>query len=97
MACDNEYKHVSLKDLQNYFKRSDYFGNLTDEELKLIQKNLGIQASINPSVILSTYKEVYTLKTQSQLKTSNVYVIQDFQTIYQTSDGKVMGGEYMPS
>jgi hypothetical protein len=36
MACDNEYKHVSLKDLQNYFKKSDYFGNLTDEELKLI-------------------------------------------------------------
>lgn len=100
MACDNEYKHVSLKDLQNYFKRSDYFGNLTDEELKLIQKNLGITtgSDLNPSVILTTYEEVYNLKTQQQLKTSNVYVIQDFQSIYQASDGSICGTDnFLPS
>lgn len=100
MACDNEYKHVSLKDLQNYFKKSDYFGNLTDEELKLIQKNLGIStgSDLNPSVILTTYEEVYNLKTQQQLKTSNIYVIQDFQSIYQASDGSICGtAKFLPS
>jgi hypothetical protein len=38
----NEYRHVCFKDLDNYFKRDDYFSDLTSQEKKLVRKNLGL-------------------------------------------------------
>lgn len=38
----NEYRHVCFKDLNDYFKRNDYFEGLTDPEKQLILNNLGI-------------------------------------------------------
>ena len=52
MEC-NEYRHVCLKDLENYFKKDQYFGDLSEEEIKLIQKNLGINASSSGGTVVS--------------------------------------------
>jgi hypothetical protein len=59
----NEYRHVCFKDLKNYFKRDDYFGNLLDSEKKLIRENLQV-ASVDDikeresGVAEGTYEEI---------------------------------------
>ena len=32
MACNNQFRHVCLKDLENYIKRDEYFSDFSDEE-----------------------------------------------------------------
>ena len=38
----NEYRHVCFKDLENYYKKTDYFSGLTYDEKKLIRQNLEV-------------------------------------------------------
>ena len=100
MACNNQFRHVCLKDLENYIKRDEYFSDFSDEEKAIIKKNLGITTSgefseYDPIVHLLTYDTVLQLKEFEELKVGHVYVIQDFQTIYSDgSDGVMKGKTY---
>lgn len=93
MEC-NEYRHVCFKDLENYFKKDEYLGGLTEDEQALIRKNIGISDSIledsDYRIIQGTYDEIKQLADTSQLRIGNIYIITDFRTIYQCDD-KVLG------
>lgn len=98
----NDYRHVCFKDLENYFKRDDYFGNLTSPEKKLILENLGAASSldikeIELGVVEKTYEEIKTLADSSQLILKNRYIISDFQTIYTSNTGATWGIDVNPS
>ena len=98
MACNNQFRHVCLKDLENYIKRDEYFSDFSDEEKAIIKKNLGITTSgefseYDPIVHLLTYDTVLQLKESEELKVGHVYVIQDFQTIYSDGSNGVMKGK----
>ena len=45
MACNDDFRHVCYKDLENYVKRDQYFADFNPEEIALIQKNLGIDTT----------------------------------------------------
>lgn len=42
MKCNNEYRHVCYKDLQEYIKRTTYFSDFLDIEKELVKRNLKI-------------------------------------------------------
>lgn len=104
MACNDEFRHVCLKDLENYIERDKYFSDFTKDEIALIQKNLGIitpeddKDNYNPTLLIDTYEGVYNQATISNLKVGYIYVIKDFRSIYLDIDGNVCGtDDYMPS
>ena len=80
MACDNQFRHVCLKDLENYIKRDEYFSDFSDEEKAIIKKNLGITTSgesseYDPIVHLLTYDTVYKKQNAKELQVRHIYVI----------------------
>lgn len=101
MNCNDDFRHVCFKDLEHYFKKDEYFGDLSEDEIKLIQKNLGIinkeedpsQDSYNPTVIISDYDSIYNLTQNAGLKVGYVYIINDYSTIYIDKRGEVHSGE----
>lgn len=99
MEC-NEYRHVCLKDLENYFKKDQYFGDLSKEEIELIQKNLGIitsntgtSESGNGTIIKASYNQILGQAQVSNLKINNLYIIEDYQTIYSDINGVTCKGD----
>jgi len=62
MACNDQFRHVCLKDLEDYIKRDEYFSDFSDEEKAIIRKNLGLTASgesdYNPTIFSMTHKEM---------------------------------------
>ena len=104
MACNNDqFRHVCLKDLENYIKRDKYFSDFTKDELALIQKNLGYLTSddldkYTPQVIKGKYSEIQALAAFSSLKIGYIYVITDFRTLYLDEDNKICGfDDHIPS
>ena len=103
MSCDNQFRHVCLKDLDNYVKRDTYFSDFSEEEIKQIQKNLGIVISedteeFNPILISGTYAQVVQQQQSGNLKIGYVYVITDFRSIYLDCDNNVCGTDaFIPS
>lgn len=103
MSCDNQFRHVCLKDLDNYVKRDTYFSDFSEEEIKQIQKNLGIVISgdteeFNPILISGTYAQVVRQQQLGNLKIGYVYVITDFRSIYLDCDNNVCGTDaFIPS
>lgn len=103
MSCDNQFRHVCLKDLDNYVKRDTYFSDFSEEEIKQIQKNLGIVISgdteeFNPILISGTYAQVVQQQQLGNLKIGYVYVITDFRSIYLDCDNNVCGTDaFIPS
>lgn len=97
MKCDNEFRHVCIKDLEDYIKRADYFSNYTDEEIKLIQKNLNLP-TIRNLVITGDYNTILNLKNTSKLELGCVYVINNFRSIYLDKDDTICGlDSHIPS
>lgn len=101
MACNEEYRHVCFKDLENYFKKDQYFNDLSDEEKALIRKNLGIPEAedydtFNPTAIIGNYNYIKNLVDLAQLQLGYVYIINDFRSIY-TIDNEVLGLDKVPS
>ena len=101
MNCNNEFRHVCYKDLENYFKKDAYFSDLSDNEKALIRKNLGIsedsgQEDHNTEVIVGTHNYIKGLVDLSQLKIGSLYVINDFRSIYSIGD-EVLGLDKVPS
>lgn len=100
MAAE-DFRHVCFKDLENYFKKDEYFSGLTENEKELIRKNLGILTSdgntsgecpsqSNNCVIKGSYKNIKELADMGMLHIGNVYIIDDFQSIYKC-DEEVLG------
>ena len=90
---DQLYKHVLFKDLQDYLKRDDYLGGFTTTEQNWIRKNIGALSQKDAQAILDrqisgvklgTYKEINKLVKEGQLIPGFLYVITDYQTIYQS-------------
>lgn len=103
MSCNDEFRHVCLKDLKHYFKKDDYFGDLSKDEIALIQKNLGITTTTsddkdyNPVVIVGTYEQILNQAQTNSLKIGYVYVISDFRSIYLDKENNILGINNIPS
>lgn len=99
MVCNDEFRHVCLKDLENYIKRDTYFSDFTEEEIKQIQKNLGIStckdnintSKYNPTLISGTYEQIAQQQQLGNLKVGYVYVIKNFRSIYLDRDNNICG------
>lgn len=101
MACNDQFRHVCLKDLEDYIKRDEYFSDFSDEEKAIIRKNLGLTASgesdYNPTIFSMTHKEMTEfLQDHKKLNVGYIYKITDFQTIYKEGD-QVCGLDHIPS
>lgn len=95
-----QFRHVCFKDLKNYFRIDDYFGNLSDSEKQLVRTNLNVPSIdniISQSTIKGTYKEIKALSDTKSLLLQNKYIISDFQTIYEANNGEVWGNVLYPS
>lgn len=94
MSSQN-YRHVCFKDLENYFKKDEYFGDLSDEEKKLIIQNLGISSY---STVILPYQELKSIVDDNDLQIGGIYIVNDFQSIYKY-DNHVLGydGSIFPS
>lgn len=98
----NDYRHVCFKDLEGYFKKSDYLGGLSESEKKNIRNNLEVPSLEEVSsklggVVEGTYEEIKELVDTNQLNSFCVYVITDFQTIYKSNTNEVWGLNVEPS
>lgn len=98
----DNYRHVCFKDLDNYFKRSDYFGDLTEIELNQIRQNLNVPSrqeidSREGGIIIDTYEQIKKLSDSDSLNPDCIYVVNDFQTIYESNTGEVWGLDLEPS
>lgn len=86
----NDYRHVCFKDLENYFKKSDYFGGLSDLEIESIRTNLDVPSikDLNEKqggIVELTYEELKLKVDESNLNPYCTYVITDFRTIYESN------------
>lgn len=91
MKCvPNLNRHVTFKDLQNYFRKSEYFGDLTDDEKALVRENLGLSAG---SIFSGTYNEILQMAKKEFLDLGATYIITDFRSIYETEDEQIFGTE----
>lgn len=97
----SEYRHVCFKDLDHYFKRDDYFSDLTSQERKLIKKNLGIDQNDEKIdegfIVKGTYLEIKDLVDNGKLNLNSRYIVTDFRTIYKSNIGEVWGDAINPS
>lgn len=103
MSCSNQFRHVCLKDLENYIRRDTYFSDFSEEEIAQIQKNLGIVVNngideYNHILITGTYNQIIQQQQLGNLKIGYVYIITDFRSIYLNDDNVVCGTEaFIPS
>ena len=91
---DMLYKHVLFKDLIPYLKRTDYLEGFTATEQSYIRRNIGaigedrladqISEALNSLSSLS-YDELLAAKTNKTLVPGYTYVIDNFQTMYQSN------------
>lgn len=98
MNCNNDYRHVCFKDLDNYFRKDLYFSDLTESEKELIRDNLDISSNeelIN-RLVIDTYDNISSLIATGSLILNNIYIINDFKSIYEIN-GEILGDSYIPS
>ena len=103
-----DYRHVLFKDLKNYLSKRDYLSGFTPTEQAWIRKNIGAASAdavdaIKGKAISVTYDELENKIENESLVVGAVYLITDFQTIYQSktlnSEGKYVtfGSDIHPS
>lgn len=79
-------RYACLEDLNNYFKKRDLLGGLTELEKTKLRHNIGIPESINENqVIYITYSMLYELLLRESLSPGTIYIITDFQSIYSSN------------
>lgn len=102
--CEN--RHVCLKDLESYRRKDDYFADYSKLEKEEIKKNLGVldksdvlelYKNYQENYVIVTYDEIIELINQHSLASAHVYVISDFQSIYESSEGTAWGDSDHPS
>ena len=85
-----DYRHALFKDLKPYLKRTDYLNGFTSTEQAYIRRNIGaasaddIKALTGKSIPV-TYEALKDLIANNELTVGAVYLITDFQTIYQST------------
>lgn len=90
MAIERDTRrYACIHDLNNYFKKKDLLGGLTELEQKQLRKNIGILdyegEGGQSSPIELTYASLNDLIQKKSLVTGARYVITDFQTIYSSN------------
>ena len=85
-----DYRHVLFKDLKNYLNKRDYLSGFTPTEQAWIRKNIGAASAdaveaIKGKAISVTYDELENKIENESLVVGAVYLITDFQTIYQSN------------
>lgn len=98
MNCNNDYRHVCFKDLDNYFRKDLYFSDLTESEKELIRDNLDISSNeeLISRLVIDTYDNISSLIATESLILNNIYIINDFKSIYEIN-GEILGDSYIPS
>lgn len=92
-----DYRHVCFKDLNNYFKKDDYLGNLTYSEQSRIRSNIGAMSQeeferARAGLVEDTYENIKEIADKRNLSLNCTYIVNDFQTMY-LLDGKCEYGE----
>jgi len=91
-----DYRHVLFKDLKNYLSKRDYLSGFTSTEQAWIRKNIGAASAdeaeaIKGKAISVTYDELENKIENESLVVGAVYLITDFQTIYQSNTRNAEG------
>ena len=85
------YQHVLFEDLKDYLNRKEYLAGFTSIEQAYIRKNIGAVgvsdiakeiAKLDTQIHEVSHQELMDLLYQKQLITGNIYIINDYQTIY---------------
>ena len=93
-------RHVCFKDLEDYLRKDDYLSGFSKSEYEEIRKNLGVLTEEEIKQIIDeftrnniqiTHNELSDLISKSKLRPGNIYVITDFQTIYNSNTGETWG------
>lgn len=103
-----DYRHVLFKDLKPYLLKRDYLSGFTSTEQAWIRKNIGAVGTeqldaLQGRAISVPYSELENQIQNGTLVVGAVYLITDFQTIYQSktlnSEGKYVtfGSDVHPS
>lgn len=90
-----------LHDLNNYFKKKDLLGGLTEPEKAQLRSNIGVYDNFGEdsakTPIDVTSDTLYTMLRQKALVPGARYKIKDFQTIYTSNTGETWGNIINPS
>lgn len=90
-----------LHDLNNYFKKKDLLGGLTEPEKAQLRSNIGVYDNFGEEAgktpIDVTSATLYTMLRQKALVPGARYQIKDFQTIYTSNTGETWGSMINPS
>ena len=82
-------RYACLSDLNNYFKKAELLGGLTEPEKTQLRINIGVTnytgEGSQSSPLLVTYNEFRTLILNNSLLTGARYQITDFQSIYSSN------------
>lgn len=98
---DRPNRWACMHDLNNYFKKKDLLGGLTEPEKAQLRANIGVWNSANESgetkpVEISS-NSLYNLVRTKTLTPGTRYQITDFQTIYTSNVGITFGIDTNPS
>ena len=90
MAIERDTRrYACIHDLNNYFKKKDLLGGLTELEQEQLRKNIGIIDYGGEGGQAKPLEVTYTLLndyiSKNSLITGARYVITDFQTIYSSN------------
>ena len=89
MAMSSSRRYICITDLNNYFKKSDLLGGLTELEKQQARTNLGIMNYTGEggqsTPVSITYANLYDLIQRNTLVVGARYIITDFQTIYSSN------------
>lgn len=90
-----------IHDLNNYFKKKDLLGGLTEPEKAQLRNNIGVYDNFGEEVknnpIEVTSSTLYNMLKQKALVPGARYQIKDFQTIYTSNTGETWGNFINPS
>ena len=64
----SDYRHVCFKDLENYWRKDEYFDNLSSGEIIKIKKNLDLLDSTKQ--VVGTYDEIKAISDAEDLNIS---------------------------
>lgn len=97
---DRLYKHVLFKDLYPYLKKTDYLSGFSTTEQAYIRQNIGAIGQLEAAKLTKNgleetdYDNIQKLIRLNGLHPGRIYVITDYQTIYQ-SPNKNQEGKYI--
>lgn len=97
---DRLYKHVLFKDLYPYLRRTDYMSGFSSTEQAYIRQNLGaigqveLSNAVKNNAQILDYESLLKLKRSKGLHPGSIYIINNYQTIYQSTQ-KNINGKYI--